>query len=103
MRLRAHAHAPDRPNNQQAQKQKRDTQHTTQNKKTQREKYHTLQDNEKVIAPNPKGNKAKHIADQRDKEEFGAENVVQEQDCTGTITEPVELSKKKWRKLCVDQ
>ena len=98
------ADVPHRADDQQQQKRKRNKQHTEQHQKAKPGKYHTLEDNEKVIAPNPKGEKAREIAHQRDVEAYGADNVViNEQDCAGTVTEPVELSKKKWRKLCVDE
>ena len=96
------AEAPNRPDAQQTKTRKR---HKEQNKKHTESnpgKYHTLQDNEKVIAPKPKGEKAREIAHQRDKEVFGEDKVIQEEECEGKVTEEVELSKKKWRKLCVE-
>lgn len=94
--------APHRANEQRAQQRKRHNQHAQQHAQAQPGKYHTLQDNEKVIAPQPKGEKAREVAHQRDKEAYGDDKVIQEEQCEGTVTEPVELSKKKWRKLCVE-
>jgi len=96
------AHAPERADQKQGQEQKRDEQNSTHNKHAANEKYHTLQPNEKVIAPNPKGEKAREIAHSRDKAVFGEDRVIVEEDCEGKVTVPVELSKKKWRKLCVE-
>ena len=96
------AEAPHRANSQQRQERKRANQHAQEHTQAQPGKYHTLQDNEKVIVPQPKGEKAREVAHQRDKEAYGDDKVIREEECEGTVTEPVELSKKKWRKLCVE-
>lgn len=93
---------PNRPNDQQTTKNKRNTQNTEQKAQGHNEKYHTLKPNEKVIAPEPRGENARKIAHSRDQDAYGADNVIAEKDCTGAVTQPVELSKKKFRKLCVE-
>ena len=58
----------NRPKEQRTQKQERAKQHAKENTHAQPGKYHTLQDNEKVVLPNPKGERARIVAHERDKE-----------------------------------
>ncbi|MBS1775425.1 MAG: hypothetical protein JSS64_04000 [Bacteroidetes bacterium] len=74
------------------------------NKKGHNKDYYELQPGEKIISGDPKSSDAANkVRHERDVETLGAENVLeQEHDCTGTVSDLVEIGYKKKRKICKD-